>query len=181
MSCSCSTVAVVRPRVWVGCLGCYNAGRLVGRWVDAERAANLTSEELHGYPSAHDELWCLDTEGFPYGTGEVSPSVASKWGELYGEVGEALWPALVSWVESGCYVVDADELPCVSDFEERFCGCWESETDYANQLAEEMGVWDEVPEHLHSYVDVQKWWRDERLDYSITEAPNGGVCIFRCC
>ncbi|MDY6213400.1 MAG: antirestriction protein ArdA [Schaalia hyovaginalis] len=181
MSCSCSTVAVVRPRVWMGCLGCYNAGRLVGRWVDAESAASLTSEELHGYPSAHDELWCLDTEGFPYGTGEVSPSVASKWGELYAEVGETHWPALVAWVESGCYVVDSEDLPCVSDFEERFCGSWDCEMDFANQLAEDLGIWREVPEHLHSYVDVQKWWRDERLDYTVVNAPDGGVYVFRCC
>ena len=41
-----SVVEVVRPRVWVGCLGCYNAGRLVGRWVDAEDAADLSPEDV---------------------------------------------------------------------------------------------------------------------------------------
>lgn len=42
-----------------------------------------------------------------------------------------------------------------------------------------MRIWDEVPEHLHSYFDLDAWWRDERYDYTITNAPDGGVFIFR--
>lgn len=30
------------PRVWVGCLACYNAGRLVGDWHDASDADEVT-------------------------------------------------------------------------------------------------------------------------------------------
>ncbi len=116
--------------------------------------------------------------GFPSGTGEMSPSSAAPWGELFEEVGETQWDALLAWAESGCYVADSDDLPCVSDFEDRYYGCWDSEQDYAAHLAEEMGVWDEVPEHLHSYFDIDAWWRDERFDYTICDAPDGGVYIF---
>ena len=42
-----------------------------------------------------------------------------------------------------------------------------------------MRIWDEVPEHLHSYFDLDAWWRDERYDYTIANAPDGGVFIFR--
>ncbi|WP_321779722.1 antirestriction protein ArdA [Schaalia cardiffensis] len=176
---SCSTVTIASPRVWVGCLSCYNEGRLVGEWVDAEGAGDLTSDDLHGTPTTHEELWVFDLEGFPRGIGEMSPSAAVPWGDLFEEVGEAQWPALLAWVETGCYVADSDDLPCASDFEDRFCGCWDSESDYASHLAEELGIWDEVPAHLHSYFNLDAWWGDERHDYTIADAPDGGIYVFR--
>ncbi|PIN52684.1 antirestriction protein [Trueperella pyogenes] len=163
----------------MGCLACYNAGRLVGDWFDAEAADEVTPEDLHDHPTSHEELWVFDLEGFPRGAGEMSPSAAALWGELCEEVGEMRWDALLAWVETGCYVADSDDLPCVSDFEERFCGCWNSESDYSAHLADELGIWDEIPEHLHSYFDLDAWWRDERLDYAVADAPGGGVFIFR--
>ncbi|WP_314667738.1 antirestriction protein ArdA [Rothia mucilaginosa] len=48
-------------------------------------------------------------------------------------------------------------LPCASDFEDRYCGFWDSENDYSAHLAEEMCIWDEIPEHLHSYFDIDAW------------------------
>ena len=31
------------PRAWIGCLACYNEGRLVGDWYDAINAAEVTT------------------------------------------------------------------------------------------------------------------------------------------
>ena len=31
------------PRVWIGCLACYNEGRLVGDWYDAITADEITT------------------------------------------------------------------------------------------------------------------------------------------
>ena len=45
------------PRVWVGCLVCYNADRLLGCWIDAADANEITPEDLHGCPTSHEELW----------------------------------------------------------------------------------------------------------------------------
>ena len=176
-----SVVEVVRPRVWVGCLGCYNAGRLVGRWVNAEDAADLSPEDVHGRPSSHEELRCLDLEGFPEGTGEMSPSAAVLWGELFEEVGETQWPALLVWVESGCYVADSDDLPCASDFEDAYLGEWDSFDDYAAQLAEDIGLTDGWPEEALRYFDWEAWTRDLQFDYIVADAPEGGVYLFRSC
>lgn len=174
-----SNSTFTRPAVWIGCLSCYNSGSLVGQWFPAEEAEEITPEGLHTDPTSHEELWCLDLEGFPARVGEMSPLTAAAWGELYEEVGKTQWDALLAWVETGCYVADSDDLPCVSDFEDRYCGCWDSESGYCAHLAEEMGIWDEVPEHLHSYFDLDAWWRDERSDYTIANAPDGGVFVFR--
>ena len=53
------TMTGSEPRAWVGCLGCYNMGRLNGRWMDADDA-----EEVGGKCDRcfSDEWWCFDVE-----------------------------------------------------------------------------------------------------------------------
>lgn len=114
---SCSTVTVVDPRVWIGCLSCYNEGRLAGEWVDAADAGALMPGDLHGSPTTHDKMWVFDLEGFPTGIGEMSPSAAVPWGELLDEVGTTQWPAPLAWVETGCYIAEgAGDFPSLGDF-----------------------------------------------------------------
>lgn len=174
-----STITTIRPSVWIGCLACYNEGCLVGEWYPAEDAAEVTSEDLHGRPTSHEELWVFDLEGFPRGTGEMSPSATTPWGELFDEVGETLWPALLAWVEIGCYIVDADDLPSVSDFEDAYQGEWDSFDDYAAQLAEDIGLTDDWPEEAQRYFDWEAWTRDLKFDYAVADALDGGVYVFR--
>ena len=64
------------PRAWIGCLACYNEGRLVGDWYDAINADEVTTYDLHGAHSradSHDELWVMDHENIPV-SGEMSPA-----------------------------------------------------------------------------------------------------------
>lgn len=145
----------------------------------AEGAGDLAPNDLHGTPTTHEEMWVFDLEGFPRGTGEMSPSAAVPWGEFYGEVGETLWPALLTWVETGCYVVDADDLPSASDFEDAYQGEWDSFDDYAAQLTEDIGLTDGWPEEAHRYFDWEAWARDLKFDYTVADAPDGGVYVFR--
>ncbi len=37
---SSNLIGLDEPAIWVGCLSCYNNGRLNGKWITAERAAN---------------------------------------------------------------------------------------------------------------------------------------------
>lgn len=173
------TQTTVRPSVWIGCLACYNKGLLNGQWFPAEEAGEVTPDDLHQNPTAHDELWIFDHEGFPVGTGEMSPTTAQQWGEVFDEVGEEQWPALLAWVETGCYIASGDTLPSASDFEERYCGCWESFADYATQLAEDIGLIDGWPEEAQRYFNWEAWTRDLKFDYTVADAPDGGVFIYR--
>lgn len=173
------TQTTVRPSVWIGCLACYNEGILNGRWFPAEEADEVTPEDLHQSPTYHDELWIFDHEGLPRGTGEMSPDTAQLWGEAFDEVGEALWPALLAWVETGCYVACGDTLPSTSDFRERYCGCWDSFEDYATQLAEDICLMEGWPEEAQRFFDWDAWIRDQEFDYTIADAPDDGVFIYR--
>ena len=42
-----SSATDTTPRVWIGCLACYNAGSLVGDWFDAATADEVTTYDVH--------------------------------------------------------------------------------------------------------------------------------------
>ncbi|MDO4792378.1 MAG: antirestriction protein ArdA [Buchananella hordeovulneris] len=169
----------VRPAVWLGCLACYTEGRLVGRWCDAEDAEGVTPEELHVGPTSHEELWCLDLEGFPACSGEFSPETATLWGELYSEVGDEQWGALKAWVEDGACVIDSDGLPERSSFEERYRGCWSSFLDYLNEEIELLQQ--DWPDEAVRYFDDEAYERDAKYDYTVLDAPGGAVYVLANC
>ncbi|MDO5501213.1 MAG: antirestriction protein ArdA, partial [Propionibacteriaceae bacterium] len=57
------------PRIWVGCLHCYNSGDLVGEWFDAVDADTITLADVHKGSGkryvACEELWVLDHDNIP--------------------------------------------------------------------------------------------------------------------
>lgn len=172
------TATDTTPRVWIGCLACYNAGRLVGDWHDASDADEVTTADVHGRDSSHDELWCFDLENIPVRR-EMSPSEAAEWGRVFYEVDEHQRAALYAWVAGGDYVSEgAGGLPSASDFEERYAGHWDSFDDYARQLADDIGLLSDVPEGIASYFDWQSWTRDLKFDYTVVDADSG-VYVFR--
>ena len=138
-----SSATDTTPRAWIGCLACYNEGRLVGDWFDAATADEVTTYDVHGAHSradSHDELWCFDHENIPV-RGELDPLTATAWGRCLAEVDEHLRPALCAWVESGDYVAEGTgDLPSISDFEERYQGHWDTFAEYAEQLADNIGL-----------------------------------------
>lgn len=174
-----ATTADTMPRVWVGCLACYNAGRLVGDWHDASEADDVTTADVHGRASSHEELWCFDLENIPVRR-EMSPSEAAEWGRVFDEVDEHQRAALYAWVASGDYVAEGTgDLPSTSDFEERYTGQWDSFDEYARQLADDIGLLSDVPEGIASFFDWDAWTRDLRFEYSVLDAAGSGVYVFR--
>lgn len=171
-----ATESIVRPAVWIGCLACYNEGVLNGQWFPAQFADQVTLGDLHRNPTDHEELWVLDIDGFPRGTGEMDTRTAVLWGELYDEVDESLWEPLLAWVENGSYVENSDGLPDFSSFEDRYRGCWPSFADY---LADEIEMLQQGwPEEAVRYFDEQAYGRDARYDYDVLDAPGGEVYVF---
>lgn len=180
-----SAATVTEPAVWIGCLACYNAGRLIGHWWPATEAGDVGLTSVHRGSGVNwrregcEELWCLDIEGMPI-TREMDPLEAARWGALYEEVGPDQWPALCAWVRSGCYTAEGDtDFPVLSDFEESFAGHLDSFQVYAEGLADDCGLLADVPEDLQMYIDMHRWARDLAYDYTTEDAPGGGVFVFR--
>lgn len=172
------TETVTVPRAWVGCLACYNDGRLVGEWVDAVDADTFTPCQRPD----HVEWWVMDHEGLPI-TGECSPMEATRWAVWLSEVVEWQRGAVLAWLSLGAYSTDVDGLPVLSDFDEAYCGEWDSFREYAENLAEECGyvpTRDDVEGNpLLAYVDWDAWARDLAYDYNTAPAPAHGVYVFR--
>ncbi|WP_342372117.1 antirestriction protein ArdA [Propioniciclava soli] len=175
------------PRVWLACLTCcYNDGALVGRWVDCTDVEGVTLADLHegsGRPyAACEEVWVLDHEFVPV-EGEFGPLEAAQWGECFEEAGPEQWPAVCAWVRSGMHITEGSgDLPSLPDFEERYCGHWESFREYAEQLADETGMMTDWPEEAVRYFDWASWTRDLAFDHTVVDAPaveGYGVYVFR--
>ena len=171
------------PSVWLGCLSHFNAGALVGDWFDAIDADEVTVADVHrgsGRDGSHcEELWVFDHEGIPV-SGEMSPHEAAEWARALTGVDEHLRPALRQWVASGDYVAEGTgDMPSISDFEDRYCGEWNSFREYAEQLANDIGLLNDAPEELARYFNWDAWTRDLAFDFTTAPAPAGGVFVFR--
>jgi len=183
-----------RPAVWVGCLACYNAGALTGAWFDAVHApqemtvfnvaiigtAGPAEHANAAGEGCHEELWCFDRENFAgLLVGECSPAQAVQLAELICELtGEGYPPS--------AYAAYRDDIgsdyATLEGFRDAYCGEYDTEADYAQQLADELGY---CPTTVASWplscIDWHRAWRELHYggdNYSAT-APAGGVYIFR--
>ena len=110
-------------------------------------------------------------------TSSATDTAPRAW---FDEVDEHLRPALCAWVESGDYVAEGTgDLPSISDFVERYQGHWDTFAEYAEQLADDIGLLAGVPEEIARYFDWRAWSRDLAFDYSTYDDPEGGVFVFR--
>lgn len=178
-----TTMTVPAMNVWIGCLYCYNSGRLVGEWYHAIDADEVTRADVQrgsgGSRAGCEELWCFDVDDMPLHH-EMSPCEAAEWGRVVEEVDEHLRPALLAWTRSGDYVAEGTgDLPSVADFEERYAGHWDDFDEYAHQLAEDIGLLADVPEEVARYFGWEAWTRDLAFDFTVEDAPGTGVFVFR--
>ena len=165
------------PRAWVGCLACYNNGRLVGDWYDAEDTGDLHIDQVHeagGYNGHCDgeEMWCLDTENLP--GGEMDPTTAASWGERYEELADdSQWPAFLAYFEA----FGRGEAPDVSAFREAYQGRWNDFEDFVYHYAEETGLQCDWPEEAVLHFSWSSYSETLEQDYLVEDAP-GGVFVF---
>jgi antirestriction protein len=170
------------PRIYVASLSDYNAGILHGKWIDATQDADAILEEvaemLKASPTAKREgsvaeEWAIhDYDNFgglrlsEYETFEK----VSEMAQLIEEHG----PAFAAYAGNV-----GQEYATAEGFEESYRGEYESEKDFAYELAEETDLLHDVPEHVQSYFDWDAWTRDLFMGdcYSI-ETPAYGVWVF---
>ncbi|MCZ4085462.1 MULTISPECIES: antirestriction protein ArdA [Streptomyces] len=130
------TATRVQPRVWIGCLACYNAGRLVGDWYEADTADLVTPDDLHGRSTSHEELWVMDHEGFCGALdGECSPDEAAEIAEALAELSEHEAAAFATWVE--VFGEQSERTHWVEHFRDQYRGFHQSEAHFAQEWADD--------------------------------------------
>lgn len=193
------------PQVWIGCLACHNAGRLVGAWFDADEAADVTPADIHRVPglvvaddgtvyvrqdgpSPHETLRCMDHEGFAgLLKGECSPAEAQRLAELLTKAEEhGPAEAFGAWAANIGATLD-DEAP--EQFGDAYCGQWDSLADYAQELAGDIAPDHATADLLHgshwpfSCIDWEHAGNELVMGGDIWTAdaggPDFGVYVFR--
>lgn len=133
-------------------------------------------ELCHGkveYPSA-EEYAIHDHEGFPEGVqpGEYTPlSEIVETVEMLEEHGEA-WAAYADHV--------GREYATKEAFEDAYCGTWDSEQAYAENLLEDMGTIPNDDSVLSQYFDYKAFTRDLFMSDYFSANTSEGVAVFRC-
>jgi antirestriction protein len=185
--------------VWVGCLGCYNGGALVGEWFDAadaptamaefdaaiwtgSRPASKTSQTRRDHiAESHEELWVMDFEGFGgWLKGECSPMEAQRIAGIIADIeSDHVDPAAVAaWAENLGETVEA-WADVRSDFEESYQGEWDGEEEFAMELADDIGAIDSDAGWPNSCIDWERATRELFMGDYWSERSEAGVYIFR--
>ena len=178
------------PRAWVGCLACHVDGYLVGDWFEAAQSptdadqfeqAGLSLPARH-FAEGHDEVWVFDFDGFGgVLRTECAPSEAVRLAELISAANDRGIPpeVLAYWINDGHDTHDPQMM--LDELQDAWCGHYETEADYARQLADDLSMITETDAWPYACVDWEWAWRELNLggDNYSREAPSGGYHIFR--
>lgn len=151
------------PRAWVGCLGCYNSGSLVGKWLEGESCADLAGAGLADTDErclkcGGDEFMVFDHENYcGVLKGEVSPQEAADAAELLNTVPDYEREILIAWLGNGMEF-DLDAM------REAYIGEYSSDRDMAENFADDTGLFsglrDPEREFCERYFDYDAYARD---------------------
>lgn len=164
------------PRLYVGTYAKYNSGSIAGKWLDlsdyADRDEFLTAcRELHADES-DPEIMFQDFEGFPrawYSESSAPPELLWEWLELDDNERDAF----------AVYVNYKGDGVTVDDFRDDYAGTWNSEADFAEQMAEDCG---DIPKDFPSWIVIDweaTWECNLRYDYFSDRGASGDLHIFR--
>ena len=170
----------LQPRIWVGSLADYNAGRLHGDWFDAAVSDEQLLAEVQAMLDASPEPIAEEYGIFDYD--EFGAFKPGEYEDLRTITAVARGiaehgPAYAHWA---AYVGTSDE-DNLDRFEETYLGQWNSIEDYAEQLLDDLGINTDAlgPEMLQPYIrlDIEAFARD--LSYELYVAEDTvGVHVF---
>ncbi|MDO9381062.1 MAG: antirestriction protein ArdA [Nocardioidaceae bacterium] len=175
----------LRPRIWVGSLSDYNAGRLHGEWIDAAVDTDTLNESVRAILAASpdpgaEEFAIFDYDEFgSYRPDEYEPlDHVARVARGIAEHGPAF--AAFAYLHDGT----PDFLDGFSD---AYMGHFTSGEDWAREtigdLDLEKQLDEAVPAALRGYVqiDYEGWARDAQIsgDVAVEDADDGGVWVFR--
>lgn len=156
------------PRVYIADLADYNNGELRGVWLEATDEALEAAAADFVALKGHEEWAIHDYEGFGELRLDEYESLA-KVSEIAKAIEEHGLAAAAFVDHYGEWDADA--------FAESYCGVYESEQRYAEELFDDIYV---VPDFLEGYIDYEKFARDLFMgDYRSAEAPGYSVYVFR--
>lgn len=155
------------PRAWVGCLSCYNSGRLFGKWIDGiecedlESAGIATLSTVGDYTAMRcvkcfgDEFSVMDHENYlGLISGECGISEAAEAARQLAEITDDNEREIVTaWLSNGMQF-DLDAM------REAYIGEYSHDAAMAEDFAENCDLLGDMPENLRYYFDFEVYARD---------------------
>ena len=172
------TLAQDTARIYVGTYAKYNAGSIEGGWLDLADYSD-PAEFMEAARELHDdesdpEIMFQDFEGFPkswYSESSAPPAILWEWLELDESEREAF----------GLYADNLGGEAEISEWRDAYCGVYDSEADFCEQQAEELGS---VPKDFPSWIVIDweaTWNCNLRHDYLSDRGESGDLHIWRNC
>jgi antirestriction protein len=176
---SSKSTATTAPRIYVACLAAYNNGILHGEWIDADQSADDLHEDVHrmlaASPEPGAEEWAIhDYEGF----GELRLSEWESF-ERVSAIAASIakhGDAFSAWLSYD----DSRDPSDVSAFDDAYRGEWDSLRAYAEDYAEQTGMYDAAEKSGSSYVvvDIDMLERDLDIELYSVRSDQHTVYIF---
>jgi antirestriction protein len=152
------------PSAWIGCLGCYNSGQLVGKWIPGIECndlelAGLTDSAGKCNRCGADEFLALDHENFLglLDGGEPNPQECYEMALKLADVAEYERDMLKAWLSNG---MDFD----LDSMRECYIGEYATDEDMAQEYIDSTGLLSDVPDYLSRYFDIEAYARDMMFD-----------------
>ena len=162
------------PRIYVACLTSYNAGRLVGEWIDATLPEDELITAVQQMLAGRGEEWAIhDHEGF----------CGAKVGEYMSlsEVSELAAFIVKHGSAGAAWLNYFGEEPDDDKFADSYRGTYRDAETWAEEYLEETGMLSSVPENLRCYFDMEKFARDCNYSGDVTFVDcDEGVHVFDC-
>ena len=164
--------------IYVASLSDYNSGILHGRWISCLKGSDFIQDQINEMlaesPAAQKyneiaEEWAIHDYDF-YG---VSLDESEDLEQL-----TELADALQEHGESLAVYLETLGTREFSGFEDAFCGIYDSEEAYAQELTDEMMPHD-APSFLTQYFDYEAFSRDLFMSDNFSCRVSGGVAVFR--
>jgi antirestriction protein len=137
-------------RVYIACLESYNAGSLVGGWIDLDLVQDAEDLETQAKALIRGEEWAIhDHEGFLGAKVGEHSNLAEVW-ELHEQIVDAVESTSEEAVRAAIALFDADRWYEAID-NGAYRGSYNTLAEYAETLAEETGA------ELGSYARFIDW------------------------
>jgi|GEM_PF-3108197 len=161
--------------VFIQSLADYNAGRIVGEWVDVtDMGENDLWDAINKVLSQSKEEYAEEWEIADYdGFYQLTPMSVEKIIELAKAINEHGEPyAIYTSYVGECYAT-------TEGFDDSYYGSWDSFKDFAENLFDECYL-HQVPESIRFYIDYDAFARDLGMDYHHDRSSDGQTHVFRC-
>jgi len=165
-------------RVFVQNWASYNAGRIVGAWIDLEDFAerDVFWAKVQEVTAVADEVMCADWEDAPVDFGQT-PDWDLVWAiaeAVNGGLDAELLAAYADHV--GVHYLPRDAADLAAEVNDRHLGTYNSLADYAEETTRGCA---DIPDFLDFYIDWEKMGRDMEMNGDVSAVErNGSFYVF---